>query len=90
MEVWAINQINLGNTSYIPLKTMINEGIAIKGLAEVISNWNKIPMKDNIYNRTNRWFKTRRIITGFNQPSLIDHFKVEAQISWPYMKYHTD
>ena len=28
--------------------TMINEGIAIIGLAEVNSNWNKIPVKDNI------------------------------------------
>ena len=34
-------------------KTMINEGISIIGLTEVNSNWSKIPIKGNIYNRTN-------------------------------------
>ena len=46
---------------------MNDEGISIVELTEVNSNWSKIPTKDNIYNRMNRWFKTRRISKGFNQ-----------------------
>ena len=45
---------------------MINEGIAIIGLAEVNSDWKKNPIKDHIYNRTNRCFKTGRISRGYN------------------------
>ena len=47
-------------------KTMINEGISIIVLAEVNSNWIKIPIKENIYNRTDLWFKTKMIRTGYN------------------------
>ena len=38
-------------------KVMINEGIAIVGLAEVNSNWSKITIKENIYNRMDGLFK---------------------------------
>ena len=44
---------------------MINKGIAIIGLAEIDSNWSKIPIKENIYNMTDGWLKTRRISTGY-------------------------
>ena len=50
---------------------MINEGIAIIGLAEVNSNWINIPIKGNIYNRTDGWFKTRMISIGYNQVTII-------------------
>ena len=46
---------------------MINEVTAIVGTAEAKSNWSKIAIKENIYNRTDGWFKTRRISTGCNQ-----------------------
>ena len=46
---------------------MINKGIAIIGLAEIDSNWSKIPIKEKIYNMMYRWFKTRRISTGYNR-----------------------
>ena len=36
---------------------MINEGIAIVGLAEVNSKWSKITIKENIYNRMDGLFK---------------------------------
>ena len=36
---------------------MINEGISMIGIAEVNINWNKIPINENIYNRTGGWFK---------------------------------
>ena len=49
---------------------MINEGIAIMGIAEVKSNWSKIPIKDHTYNRTDGWLKKRRIITGYNQVTI--------------------
>ena len=44
---------------------MINKGIAIIGLAEIDSNWSKTPIKENIYNMTDGWLKTRRISTGY-------------------------
>ena len=47
-------------------KTFINEEIAIIGIAEINSDWSKIPMKENIYNRKDGWIKTKRIITGYN------------------------
>ena len=43
--------------------TIINEGIAIVGLEEINSNWSKIPIQENIYNRTDEWLKTIRIST---------------------------
>ena len=46
---------------------MINEVIQIVGLSEVNSSWSKIPIKENIYNRTEEWFKIRRISTGYNR-----------------------
>ena len=49
---------------------MINEGISIIGLAEVNSNRSKIAIRENIYNRTNGWFKTRRISTGYNKVTI--------------------
>ena len=51
-------------------KTMINEGISIIGLAEVNSNWSKIPIRENIYNRTEGWFKTRSISTIYNRVAI--------------------
>ena len=81
----------IGNASYKPIqhkldtlkKTMINEGISIIGLIELKSNWIKIPIKENIYNSTYGWFKTRRISQGITKsPSPMDHFKVESQLSW--------
>ena len=51
---------------------MINEGIAIIRLEEVNNNLGKIPMKDNISNRTDRWFKTRSISTGYNRVNISD------------------
>ena len=50
------NMGGMGNTSDQPIqhkldtleKTMINEGIAIIGIAEVKNNWSKIPIKENI------------------------------------------
>ena len=36
---------------------MINEGIEILGLSEVNSNCIRILIKENLYNRTDRWFK---------------------------------
>ena len=50
--------------------TIINEGIEIIGLAKVNSNWSKIPIKDNIYNRIDRWFKTRRTRTGYKRVTI--------------------
>ena len=35
---------------------MINGEIVIIGIAEVNINWSKIPIKENIYNRTDGWF----------------------------------
>ena len=32
--------------------TIKNEGMSIIGITEVISNWIKIPIRENIYNRT--------------------------------------
>ena len=69
------NMGGMGNASYQPFqhkldtlkKNMINEGIAIVGIAEVNSNWIKIPVKDDIYNRADGWFKTRSISRGFNR-----------------------
>ena len=46
---------------------MINEGIAIIGLAEVNSNWIKNLIRENIYNRVDGCFKTRRIGTGYRK-----------------------
>ena len=46
---------------------MINEVIAVMGLAEVKSNWRKFPIRENIYNRMDGWFKTRRFSTGYNR-----------------------
>ena len=46
---------------------MINKVIAIIGLAQIDSNWSKIPIKENIYNMTDGWFKIRRISTGYNR-----------------------
>ena len=56
------NMEGMGNTSdhssqhklYTLKKTMINE-------------WSKIPIRDNIHIRTDRWSKTRRIITGYKK-----------------------
>ena len=45
---------------------MINEEIAIVGLTEVNIKWSKIPIKDDIYNRKDGWFKRTRTITGYN------------------------
>ena len=45
-------------------KTMINEGISIIGVSEVNSNWSKISIRENIYNREDGWFKTKSIISG--------------------------
>ena len=41
-------------------------------VAEVNSNWSKIPIKDHIYiyNRKDGWFKTRRVITGYNKVTI--------------------
>ena len=50
--------------------TMINEGISIIWLVKVNVNWSKIPIKDNIFNRTDGWFKTRMIITGYNRVTI--------------------
>ena len=36
------------------------------GITKVNSNWSKIPIKDHIYNRTDGWFKTRSISTGYD------------------------
>ena len=47
-------------------KVTINEGISTIGLAEVNRNWSKIPIKENIYNRTDGWLKTRNINKGYN------------------------
>ena len=53
-------------TQVIYLKNiMIKKGISIVGLAEVKRNWSKTPIKENIFNRTNGWFKKRRIGTGY-------------------------
>ena len=68
------NMGGMGNASYQPFqhkldtlkKNMINEGIAIVGIAEVNSNWIKIPVKDDIYNRADGWFKTIKISIGYN------------------------
>ena len=49
---------------------IINEGISIIGLAEVNINWGKIPIRENIYNRTDGWFKTRSISTGYNKVTI--------------------
>ena len=46
---------------------MINERIAIVGLTEVNSNRSSIPTKENIYDRKDGWFKTRKISTGYNR-----------------------
>ena len=51
-------------------KTMINEIIAIIGLMEVNSKRRKITMKENIYNRTDGWLKTRSIRTGYNRVTI--------------------
>ena len=51
---------------------MINEGIEIIGIAEVNSNWSKILIIENLYNSTDEWFKTSRIITGYNQGTISD------------------
>ena len=50
--------------------TMINEVIEITGLIEVNSNWSKIPVKENKYNRTDGWFKTRSISTEYNRVAI--------------------
>ena len=46
---------------------VINEVISIVGIAKVNSDWGKTPIKENIYNRTDGWFKARRISTGYIQ-----------------------
>ena len=51
---------------------MIDEGIAIIGLSEVSSNWIKIPIEENIYNRTGEWLKKIRISTSYNRVSNYD------------------
>ena len=48
-------------------KTMKNEGMSIIGPSEVNIASSKIPIKENIYNRTYGWFKTSSIITVYNQ-----------------------
>ena len=53
-------------------KTMLNEGIEIIRIAEVNSNWSKIPIIDNLYNSTDEWFKTSRISTGYNRGTISD------------------
>ena len=45
---------------------MINEGVAIIGIEAINSNWSRIIIKENIYNRNDRWLKTRNISTGYN------------------------
>ena len=70
----------MGNASYQLIqhkidtlkKNMINEGIAIIGPAGVNSNRSKITITENIYNRTDRWLKTRSISTGYNQVPISD------------------
>ena len=65
------NMVIIGNASDQPIqhkldtleKIMINEVIAIVVLAEVNSNWSKITIKEDIYDRTDGWFKTRSIST---------------------------
>ena len=51
---------------YTLRKIIINEGISVIGIAEVNSNWSRITIKENIYNMTYGWFRTRRISTGYN------------------------
>ena len=66
LQVLATHQINLAKTFDTLKKTMINEGIPIVIIAEVNSNWSKITIKEDIYNRKNGWLKKRRISTGYN------------------------
>ena len=68
----------MGNASYQSIqhtldtlkKIMIDEGISIIWLTEVNSHWSKIPIKDNIYNRKDGWFKIRSISTGYNKVTI--------------------
>ena len=85
------NMVGMGNTSdkssqhklYTLKNNMINEGIAIIGLAEVISNWSKIPIKENMYNRRTDGLKQGVLAKDITKsPSPVEHFKAEAHISW--------
>ena len=94
------NMGKIGNTSdkptqhklYTLKQIIINEVISIIGFAEVKINWNKIPIKENIY--------IIGRMEGLKQGELVqdimgsllptDLLKVEAQTSWRWMKYHVE
>ena len=72
-------------------KIMINEGIAIIGITEVNISWSKIRIKENIFNRTEVWFKTGKISTGYNWVTIsYKCLKVDAHPSWWWMNYHAE
>ena len=49
---------------------MINEGISILCVKEVNRNWSKIPIRENISNRKDGWFKIRIISIGYNKVTI--------------------
>ena len=69
------NMGGMGNTSdqsiqhklFILKNNIINERIEIIGLTEVNSNWSKITMTENIYNRMDGCFK---ISTGYKKATI--------------------
>ena len=74
------NMVGMGNALDKPSQhkldnfknTMINEVIKIIGIDKVNSNQSKIPTKENIYNRTDGWLKTKRIRNGYNRVAIYD------------------
>ena len=62
--------------------TMINEGILIIALNEVKSNWSRISIRENIYIRTDGWFKKGGLAQDITKsPYRVDNFKAELQLS---------
>ena len=51
---------------------MLNEVISIIGITEVNIHGIEIPIKENIYTRTDVWFKARSISTGYNLVTIYD------------------
>ena len=48
-------------------KILHNGEVSILGLAEVNIDWRKVPLKENLYNQTDGYYKTCRISIAHNK-----------------------